>query len=113
MFRVKHYNKGLLSEFVAKVFLLIKGYRIIAQRYKTKFSEIDIIAQKNSTIVFVEIKFRRKFSLEFNPISLSQLTRIRKTAKIFTSRGFYKHNQIRFDLILIEPFKIRHLTNAF
>ncbi|MEQ9116081.1 MAG: YraN family protein [Rickettsiales bacterium] len=114
MLNLTRHIKGILAEKIAQIFLNIKGYRILNKRYKTRFSEVDLIAYKNRTIIFIEIKYRKQFSLEFNPLSHSQLTRIRKTANIFiTTHRAYVDCQIRFDVILIKFFSIRHIVNAF
>jgi putative endonuclease len=47
---------GFLAEGVARYYLIKKGYEILAANYKMSFGEIDIIAKKDSTIIFTEVK---------------------------------------------------------
>lgn len=52
-------TSGFLAERRAAEFLLSSGYTILQQNWKTKWCEIDIIAQKDNIIHFVEVKYRR------------------------------------------------------
>ena len=50
---------GDSGEELARTYLFKKGYRILEQNYKASFGEIDIIAEKNNCICFVEVKSRK------------------------------------------------------
>lgn len=50
---------GQKAEEAAKVYLEMRGYKIVEQNYKRSRCEIDIIAQKDETVYFVEVKYRR------------------------------------------------------
>lgn len=50
---------GKLGEDLAVEALRGMGYAILARRYRTRYGEIDIIAQDAGTLVFVEVKARR------------------------------------------------------
>lgn len=52
-------NTGHKAEESAKVYLELRGYKIIEQNYRRSRCEIDIIAQKNDVMYFVEVKYRR------------------------------------------------------
>ena len=47
---------GQIGEMIAQKFLKNKGFSIIGRNYKLKFGEVDIIAQKEKSIRFVEVK---------------------------------------------------------
>ena len=51
-------EKGVLGEQIATILLEKKGYAIVDRRYRTRWGEIDIIAQKERYLVFVEVKTR-------------------------------------------------------
>ncbi len=51
-------REGLLGEHTSVEYLRSKGYGILERNYSTKFGEIDVIAEKGETVVFVEIKAR-------------------------------------------------------
>jgi putative endonuclease len=56
----KHaYRFGLQAETLAAWYLRLKGYRVLAQRFKNGGGEIDIVAVKRRTLVAVEVKARR------------------------------------------------------
>jgi putative endonuclease len=50
---------GKQGEDLAVKELQRRGYAILARRYRTRFGEIDIVAQDEATVVFVEVKARR------------------------------------------------------
>jgi putative endonuclease len=56
--RVAAFRLGLSAESRAAMILIAKGYRIVARRWKTPFGEIDIVARRRRTLVFVEVKAR-------------------------------------------------------
>ncbi len=56
--RVAAFRLGLSAESRAALFLIAKGYRIAARRWKTPFGEIDIVARRRRALVFVEVKAR-------------------------------------------------------
>ena len=57
--RVKAYRRGLFAETVAALLLRLKGYAIVARRYKTPVGEIDLVALKGKRLAFVEVKRRK------------------------------------------------------
>lgn len=52
-------STGQKAEEAAKVYLEMRGYKIVEQNYKRSRCEIDIVAQKGEVIYFVEVKYRR------------------------------------------------------
>ena len=56
---------GLWGENKAVEFLKAKNYTILARNYHSRFGEIDIIARKQNTIIFVEVKTRKILHLDF------------------------------------------------
>ena len=55
---------GRHGETLAAWYLRLKGYRILKTRYKTPVGEIDLIARRFGTTVFVEVKSRNRSELE-------------------------------------------------
>ena len=56
--RIAAYRRGHRGEALAALFLQLKLYRIRDRRFKTALGEIDLIAEKGRTVVFVEVKQR-------------------------------------------------------
>lgn len=110
---VTNYCQGLLAEDQASNYLLNKGYIIIAKRYKTKFGEIDLIAKKHNTIVFVEVKYRKRFFDTYYSITDNQKNRLYNAANYFLT--LLEHEvekfEYRFDAILMDKDQIVHLDN--
>jgi len=104
---------GLLSEIYAVIFLKLKLYKILERNYRNKLGEIDIIAYKNKTLIAVEVKARKKINSLEEVVSKKQLNRIKRSMNIFYSREkYYGKFNIRFDLIIISPYKLPlHLKN--
>lgn len=50
---------GSLGEEIAEDFLTRKGYKILEKNYRCREGEIDIVAEKDKEIVFVEVRTRK------------------------------------------------------
>jgi putative endonuclease len=98
----KTYQFGILAERITILFLRLKGYKILAWRYKTYFGEIDIVASKGKVVAFIEVK-ARKSEINFEEVVRPrQIQRVKKAAEFFISRHKKLHNhQIRFDLVVV------------
>jgi uncharacterized protein (TIGR00252 family) len=56
---VTTFDTGCRAEAVAAAFLQGKGCAIVAQNWRTRWCEIDVIAQRRSVVYFCEVKYRR------------------------------------------------------
>ena len=56
--RVAAFQTGISAESRACVYLIAKGYRILARRFKKPYGEIDIVARRRGLLAFVEVKAR-------------------------------------------------------
>ena len=111
-------QKGNFAEFYARFFLRLKGYRIIEKNFitgrGTTAGEIDIIALKGKTLVFVEVKERHTFENALYAIKPYQQKRIINAAKFYIGRHpKYQIFNIRFDAVLVSQLKIKHIKNAW
>ena len=97
-----YYNFGIRSELIARIFLRIKFYKIIAIRFKNRFGEIDIIAVKANSLIFIEVKARSKKLTLDEVFSSRQSLRIKSGAEFFLNKhnDFANYNY-RFDLITV------------
>lgn len=114
-FKQTSYQIGLYSEFLARWFLRFHGYRILKSRYitgkKTGRAEIDIIAKKKNTIVFIEVKSRKTISAAWDAITPVQSVRLRRAAETFLANNHWIGNA-RFDVIVVCGYKIYWSKNA-
>lgn len=110
---------GKNGEMAARRFLRAHGYSIIEMNYSCRFGEIDIIAQNDEYIVFVEVKTRNKNYIaspcEF--VGEAKQNRLIKTAQTYLSLHDVLR-QPRFDVIEVVNSgrfnkKINHIENAF
>lgn len=108
-------NKG---EDVAVNYLFANGYDVLNRNFRIGRSEIDIIAQKENTLVFIEVKTRKStdygYPEEF--VTEAQQERIWQAAEIFVENNNWE-GQIRFDIIAIiwngSELTLDHFENAF
>lgn len=113
--KLQNYNFGLSAEKIAIIWLTLKGYKIIAHRYRNKLGEIDIIAQKFKTIIFIEVKARKNFDKIEEVLSSYQINRIKNSAELFINSNTHLQNlNYRYDFIAVKNFlKIKHFINFF
>lgn len=109
------YNKGLLAEFLSSLFLMLRGYKILNKRYKTKVGEIDIIALKGKTIHFVEVKLRKDQDLAKEAINSKNQFRVMNAAKVYLQKNKkYLNYNLSFDAISVNfPLRINFIKNAW
>ncbi len=106
---------GRRAERLAAWYLRLKGYRIIESRYRTPVGEIDLIARRFGTTVFVEVKARKSATLERDAHLSVHVARIVRAAKYYVARHpKLAQSTLRFDLIFLAPGRWpRHVMNAF
>lgn len=106
---------GQRSEALAALLLQAKLYRIRERRYKTPGGEIDLIAERGNTIVFVEVKSRLSAASAGEALEAVNQARIVRAAEHWLSRHPREaEKSCRFDVIFLAPGRWpRHLINAF
>lgn len=112
---------GQQSEQFIVEYLKNQNFSIVACNYKKFFGEIDIIAQKNDLLVFVEVKARKnsKISLH-NLVTYPKQQKIVQVARFFISQNYAMAQDkiLRFDVALLhikdqqEP-EVTYIENAF
>lgn len=101
----KTYQFGIMAEKIVMIFLRLKGYQILAWRFKSVFGEVDIIAKKKQIVVAIEVKARSKKALVEEILRPKQIARIKKSAELFYLRNERFHNcDLRFDFIEVRKF---------
>jgi len=76
-------RRGRIAEQIAAYWLRLKGYRILARRYRTPVGEIDLIVRNRSTLVFIEVKARRDIEAALNALGAHQRRRIERAARLY------------------------------
>ncbi len=82
-------QRGKLGERYVCDYLENKGYNIIQTNYSSRYGEIDIIAENETIIAFVEVKTRTKKSLTggFESVTKSKIAKFTKTAVIYMTKN--------------------------
>lgn len=112
-------EEGKAGEQYAADYLAGKGYRIVTRNYRCREGEIDIIAERGSFLVFVEVKERKTNALvsPLESITPNKRARMLRTASAYLLRHPCAL-QPRFDVIgLVRRgdggYEITHVENAF
>lgn len=110
---------GLEGEKRVANYLRNKGFTVIKQNYSCRFGEIDIIAENNEYILFVEVKTRKENSLVsgMEAVDGFKQEKILKTANHFLVKT-ESEKQPRFDVAQVTvtaegKFNLKYIKNAF
>lgn len=108
-------RRGKTAELLCLWHLRLKGYRILARRYKTPAGEIDLIVRRGSTIAAIEVKARADFDAATEAVTRRQQRRItRAVAHFLGGRPDLAMLAARFDVMLVAPRRWpRHLIDAW
>jgi putative endonuclease len=109
------FRLGLSAESRAAAYLIAKGHRIVARRWRSPAGEIDIVARRRGTLVFVEVKARERLDDAAEAVILRQQRRIIAAAEAWLATHPEDANRdIRFDVVLVAPKSLpRHIMAAF
>jgi putative endonuclease len=113
--RRRAYRRGRLSETLCRLFLRLKGYRILAAGFRVPVGEIDIVARRGKTLAIVEVKARASLAEAAEALTSHQQRRIARAAQAYlalhpSAAGLV----VRFDVMLVRPWRLpHHLTNAW
>ena len=113
--KIRAFRRGWISEYLAAFYLMMKGYRILSLRYKTRVGEIDIIARKGDIVVFCEVKARPSVDDAIFAVNATTQKRIRDASDFWLSRqkNASRLSQ-RYDVIAIVPLALpKHIENCF
>lgn len=113
--RRKALRRGHLAEYLAALYLMAKGYRILAVRYRTKAGEIDLIARKRDLIACIEVKARASEHSAVFAVTGTAQHRIRAASDVWLARQPDPHRlSLRYDIVAVLPWRLpRHLPGAF
>lgn len=114
---------GRWGEALAAGYLQKKHYTITAANYRSRFGEIDLIAENRQYLVFVEVKLRKNadFGQAKEFVDRRKQEKLKQTAAVYLSQNEDNAKQPRFDVIEIyapdgmetKHPKIKHWEDAF
>ena len=104
-------------ETMAARYLCTHDYTILARNYRTPFGEVDLIAQKDGVLVYVEVKYRSSNDYG-DPLEAVDRRKQRQICKVanYHYAGYAAGQEMdcRFDVIgIYGDGSIRHIPNAF
>ena len=114
----QHNILGRQGEELAARYLQQKGYQIIDRNWRSGRQELDIVAQKEDILVFVEVKSRRnnRFGDPQEAVSDTKIRNLVTSAEAYVCQHEIDL-PVRFDIITVvgehEPFTIHHIEEAF
>lgn len=104
--RIKAEKRGHRSEWLAAWALRLKGWRIVAKRFKTKTGEVDLIARKRELVIMVEVKARSSLIEAMDAVTPTAQRRIEAAGDIWLARQpDYSRLSVRYDLVAVLPRK--------
>jgi putative endonuclease len=106
---------GRRGEWLAALWLMAKGYRILGFRLRTPHGEIDLVARRGAVLAAVEVKARTTLEAALEAVSLTQRQRLRRAIRALAARRRGMENaEVRLDLIALAPGRLpRHIPNAW
>ena len=108
-----------MGENLAVEYLTNKGFHILDRNYRYERGEVDIVAEDNNVLVFIEVKARhtKMFGEPEDAVTPSKRVKIRKIADGYLFKHDIDDRECRFDIIAIDYQQqkpvIRHIENAF
>ena len=105
---------GRRAEWIAGLWLQLKGWRILARRARTPLGEVDLIARRGRMVVFVEVKARATAAEADQSLDDFRLRRVAAAANALAARYVRAGDDVRIDAIFIVPGRLpRHLANVW
>lgn len=106
---------GLAAEQAACAALDAEGWSILARRARTPAGEIDIVAERQGLLAFVEVKRRASLAGAAVALTPRQCARLLAAAEILlAAHPDWGRAGVRFDVMLVDPAgRLRRIADAF
>ncbi len=105
---------GRRGERLAGLVLSLKGFTIIARRFKAHGGEIDLVAKRGKLLIFVEVKARASLDDALEAVSYANQRRVSDAASMFLAHHpRLAHCDMRYDIIAVSGWRWRHITSAW
>ncbi|GAC1404676.1 MAG: YraN family protein [Novosphingobium sp.] len=107
-------QRGRRGETIAAWYLRLTGWRILAKRQKIGVGEVDLIARRGRTVVFVEVKWRATAEALDLAIDARRLARVARAAEALAPKFAREGDVQRIDVLLLAPRRWpRHMRNVW
>ncbi len=110
---------GELGERIAARWLTRKGWRIVYRRFRNGRRDIDLVAQRDALVAFVEVKARKgaEFGDPVEAVHHRKQRELARSAKVWIDRHGRAEESYRFDVVGIlvdgERVRVKHVEDAF
>ena len=108
-------RRGQRAEALAAWWLRLKGWRVLARRYRTPMGEIDLVAARGRVLSIIEVKARDEIDAALDAVQARSRHRIERAAAAFiASHQAWSKFSPRFDIMIVRPWRLpRHLPDAW
>jgi len=96
-----------------------RGYRIVERNYRCRYGEVDIIAEHDGVVVFIEVKTRGsdRFGTPAEGVGFRKQTHITRVGSMYLAEKGLTDREVRFDVVSVEPagegFRVDVIKDAF
>lgn len=105
---------GRRAESLAALWLRLKGWRILGRRVRTPVGEIDLVARRGRTVIFVEVKARATAEASALALDEYRLRRVAAAAEAVAHRYARPGDTLRVDAVFITPRQLpKHLAHVW
>ena len=110
---------GEIGERIAERWLRRQGFRVLQRRYRNGHRDIDLVAEHDGTVVFVEVKARRddRFGGPLEAVNWRKRRELERSARVWIDRHGRPDEAYRFDVIGVivegDRVRVRHVQDAF
>lgn len=106
--------QGHRAEWVAALWLMLKGYRILGFRLRTPRGEIDLLAARGGVLAVVEVKLRPTLEEASAAVTPEQAERLAAAARSLVRRPSLRRLAVRGDIVALAPGRLpRHRMGAW
>ena len=113
--RRRNERRGRWAEGLAEASLRLKGYRLLARRFRSGVGEVDLIMRRGEVTAFIEVKIRPTSDHAVEAVTSTKSRRIAAAARVWMARDPKAALGIcRFDIVTVSPYQWpKHIPNAF
>ena len=105
---------GRRAEALAALWLQLKGWTILARRARTPVGEVDLVARRGRTLIFVEVKARATAADAEYALDDFRLRRVAAAAQALAARYARAGDTLRIDAVFIVPRRWpRHVPDVW
>ena len=110
---------GEEGERIAEAWLVQRGWRILDRRFRSGHRDLDLVAEREGVVAFVEVKARRgrSFGHPVEAVNWRKQRELTRSAGVWIARHGDAKQAFRFDVVGVlmdgSGTRIRHVENAF